>query len=99
MPASIAVKVNIIDDHGDVDQEETHIHKGEEVQWFAHGNETATIVFSSVQGSPFPAYVFQVPAGGSVSTGDIKNGVGYGSYKYSVVAPNGVTDPEVIIVR
>jgi len=90
--------VQIIDDRGNVkpDQITIHAHK-EEVQWLANGNQAATIVFLSEQGSPFPSYSFQVPAGGSVSTGDIKNGVEYRPYKYIVVGPNGSTDPDVII--
>ena len=102
MPVAIATKpVHIIGDRGEVDQESVNLSKGghEELTWFAHDNETATIVFSSQQRSPFAASVFHVPAGGSISSGAIRDDAAYRSYKYSVVGPKGTTDPEVIIER
>lgn len=96
------IPVHIIDDSGNVDQEHLHLSKSanEEVKWFAYDNQAATIVFSSAQGTPFQTYSFHVPAGGSVSSGAIKNSVAEGGhYKYSVAGSKGATDPEVIIDR
>jgi len=90
------ITVHIIDDSGHVNPDKVPIHAHlEEVQWVAD-QHAATIVFTT-QGTPFQDYAFYVPTGGSVSSGDIKNGVVYGSYKYTVAGPNGGTDPEVII--
>jgi hypothetical protein len=91
--------VNIIDRNGHVDQPKIHLSEvaDDEVAWFAHDN--ATIVFTSSEGSPFQSPLFEVPAGGCVCSGAIREGAKYQSYKYSVVGPAGVTDPEVIINR
>jgi hypothetical protein len=93
--------VHIIDAGGHVDPEQVHVKPSahEEVTWFAHGNENATIVFSTAQGSPFQEAVFLVPAGGSVSSGPVKDSVQYARYKYTVVERGGSHDPEVIIDR
>lgn len=103
MPVAIATKpVHITDDHGKVDDPYVSISMiaHEEVTWFAHDNEPATIVFySQQQGSPFQNSVFQVPAGGSISSGAIRDDALHQHYKYSVVGPKGANDPEVIIVR
>jgi hypothetical protein len=94
--------VHITSDDGQVDQATVRIRKSaqEEVTWFAHGAQTATIVFASRDGSPFQESVYHVPTGGSVSSGPIKGAAQYNKpYKYSVVGPGGVNDPEVIIDR
>jgi hypothetical protein len=93
--------VHITDRNGHVDQPQIHLSEvaNDQVAWFAHANENATIVFTSSEGSPFQSSFFQIPAGGSVCSGAIRAGAKYQSYKYSVVAPAGVTDPEVIINR
>lgn len=98
--AMIATKpVHIIGDRGEVNQPSVHLSlsSDEEVTWFAHGNQAAKIDFSCEQGSPFQDSVFQVPAGGSISSGRIKHGANKQSYRYKVVGPNGTNDPEVII--
>jgi hypothetical protein len=96
------IPVHITDDRGNVDQASVPISKSanEEIKWFAYDNQAATIVFSSAQGTPFQTYSFHVPAGGSVSSGAIKNSVPEGAhYKYTVAGSKGGTDPEVIINR
>lgn len=98
---SLAKAVHITGKDGQVDQTRVNLSKGahDEITWFAHGKETATIVFSSSSGSPFQSSVFHVPAGGSISGGPIKSDATPQSYKYTVVGPGGVNDPEVIINR
>jgi hypothetical protein len=101
MRALTAKEVHIIDARGQVDEKRVHVNgTGEELTWFAHGNENATIVFTASQGSPFQQSVFLVPAGGSVSTGGVTDSAKYNvPYKYTVVGPVGSNDPEVIIER
>jgi hypothetical protein len=97
-----AKDVHIIDAGGQVDQKSVHVSKSarEEITWFAHGDESATIVFTAAQGSAFEEVVFSVPAGGSVSTGAVRDSARYDvPYKYTVVGPAGSNDPEVIIDR
>ena len=93
--------VHITDRNGHVDQPKIHLSEvaNDQVAWFAHLNDSATIVFTSSEGSPFQSPLFEVPAGGCVCSGAIREGAKYQSYKYSVVGPAGVTDPEVIINR
>jgi|SRR5215472_17948006 len=96
--AMIATKpVHIIGDHGEVNQPSVRLSSDEEVTWFANDNQTAKILFE--QGSPFPDTTFQVPAGGSISSGRIRDDAKNQHYKYSVVGPKGKNDPEVIIER
>ena len=98
----MANAVDIIDSQGHVDLESVKVsrHNHEELQWFAHGNESATITFTGPEGSPFQAGVFHVPAQGSVLSGLAKDDAKYNTpYKYTVVGPMGASDPEVIIVR
>ena len=96
--AMIATKpVHIIGDRGEVNQPTVRLSSDEEVTWFAHDSQTATILFS--QGSPFSDTTFQVPAGGSISSGRIRDDAKDQRYKYSVVGPKGKNDPEVIIER
>lgn len=95
--ALTAKAVQIIDPNGHVDQPKIHLSYSahDKVAWFAHDN--TTIVFTSSEGSPFQSPLFEVPAGGSVCSGAIRDGAKYQSYKYSVVGLAGVNDPEVII--
>lgn len=101
MPVAVETKpVHITDDHGAVDEPYVtiSISAHQEITWYAHGNEQATIVFyTQQQGSPFQVSVFPVPAGGSTSSGQIKTGALPQHYKYSVIGPKGANDPEVII--
>ncbi len=96
-----AKAVHITGKDGQVDQAGVHLSKAahDEITWFAHDNENATIVFSSPAGSPFQNFVFHVPGGGSVSSGPIRDHATYQSYKYTVAGPGGANDPEVIIDR
>lgn len=96
-----AKPVHITNDKGAVDHNSVAISLGdqEEVTWFAHGNQKATIKFDSADGSPFHSTEFVIPAGGSVSSGAAKSGSSYKAYKYTVHGPAGHNDPEVIIQR
>jgi plastocyanin len=94
--AAAAKPVHITNDKGGVDQNSVTLTSGEEVTWFARGNQKATIRFDS--SSPFHDTDFSVPAGGSVSSGAAKSGSD-GRYKYTVHGPGGKNDPEVIIQR
>jgi hypothetical protein len=83
---------------GKVDKDPVHVSKkaGHQVTWFSRGK--ASIEFSSSDGSPFEKTTFQVPAGGSVSSGPAKpTATAEKAYKYSVVGENGTEDPTVII--
>lgn len=96
-----AKPVHVTNDKGGVDQDKVYVSTGnqEEVTWFAHGNQDATITFDSADGSPFHSKEFVIPAGGSVSSGAAKSGVAYKSYKYTVHGHAGNNDPEVIIQK
>ncbi|HLW54979.1 MAG TPA: hypothetical protein VKW06_19250 [Candidatus Angelobacter sp.] len=96
--APAAKAVHIISDKGGVDHDSVTIRLSaqEEVTWFAHGNQTATITFEH---SPFHDSIFTVPAGGSVSTGAAKGASPYQRFKYTVTGPGGKNDPEVVIDR
>jgi hypothetical protein len=89
--------VHITDDKGKVDKDDVDIYTklGEEVIWFAD-KAGSTIDFTD--GSPFygpPS--FQVPAGGNVSSGRVRDGAEPKRYKYTVTGPAGQNDPGVII--
>ena len=91
-------EVHIITDDGQVDQDPVTISAGtDQVTWTAHGAKKAIVVFASPDGSPFHDALFQVPAGGSVSSGPVKSTAAYQSYKYTVVGQVGVKDPVVIV--
>lgn len=96
-----AKPVHVTNDKGGVDHDtvDVSVDNEEEVTWFAHGNQKATIKFDGPNGSPFPSAEFVVPAGGSVSSGKAKSGIAYGHYKYTVHGPAGHNDPEVIIQK
>ena len=91
--------VHIKDNKGQVDHNSVTISRDAngEITWFAYGEEGATIVFSSANGSPFKESVFTVPATGSVSSGPVKETALLQPYKYTVVGKGGSTDPVVII--
>ena len=94
------MKVHIKDNKGQVDHASATISRDAkgEVTWFAYGEEGATIVFSSPDGSPFKESVFTVPATGSVSSGPVKKTARlHQPYKYTVVGKAGSTVPVVII--
>lgn len=91
-------EVHIITDDGQVDQDTVTISAStDQVTWTAHGEKKALIVFASPDGSPFHDTLFQVPAGGSISSGPVKSTADYKSYKYTVVGQVGVRDPVVIV--
>lgn len=90
--------VRITSDDGQVDKDEVKINRelNEEVVWFSHDGKSAIIVFASPDGSPFQETQFQVPAGGSVSSGPARHAKKK-RYKYAVVGRTGVNDPIIII--
>jgi hypothetical protein len=89
-------KVHTHDD-GEVDQPVIEISRSakEQVTWFS--KKGAFIAFASPDSSPFHATTFQIPAGGSVSSGPARPNAEYKEYKYTVVGQIGVNDPRVII--
>jgi len=92
--------VHIVSDDGRVDQNDVDISKSmaDEVTWFAHGAEGATIEFSSPDGSPFYDSTFRVPAAGSIASGPATStAVVNKYYKYTVKGRAGQNDPGVII--
>jgi len=91
--------VRITSDVGDVDQPSVSVSRsgGEEVTWHSYAGKAATIKFNSAAGSPFLKPEFDVPAGGSVSSGPAVSGASRKPYKYTVVGPDGENDPVVII--
>lgn len=91
---SPSTDVQITDSRGCVDNDPVQVHKGGQVTWFAYGNEKATIVFPA--GSPFDDDVVGVPASG-LAKRTVRKDAESRHYKYTVVAPGGSNDPEVII--
>ena len=89
--------VHITSDAGDVDQPEIRVSRlmGEQVTWSTRGR-SATVVFDAPEGSPFQYASFEVPAGGSVSSGPATADAS-GPYKYTVVGHSGRNDPIVIV--
>jgi len=85
------------EDDGDVDQPVIEISRNgkDQVTWFS--KKGAFIAFASPDGSPFHDNTFQIPAGGSVSSGPARSNAEYKAYKYAVVGRIGVNDPKVII--
>jgi hypothetical protein len=71
-----------IHDECEVDYEAVNVRvsAGEEVEWHSDG-PAFTIDFDS---SPFQQDHFEVPAGGCVSSGQVKSGVPYASYHYTI---------------
>ena len=90
--------VQIISDDGQVDPVDVDIYQGQEAIWFAHNNQAgATIQFSSADGCPFYQSVFQVPAGGTVSSGLFRSDAQSKRYKYTVKGSVAQSDGGVII--
>ncbi len=92
--------VDLTDNNGGVSRKDVHLDRNtDEVVWSSNGHKRATIVFATVDGSPFEDVIFEVPAGGSVSSGAVRNDAdGNGKhYKYTVIGQNGSNDPDVII--
>jgi hypothetical protein len=89
--------VHITNDNGEVDQPTINVNrlKGEQVTWSANSGK-ATIVFTGPKGSPFDQHSFEVPAGGSISSGVVKS-TASGSYKYDVVGLSKTNDPVIIV--
>jgi hypothetical protein len=89
--------VHIIDDKGTVDRDDVDIYKksGDEVTWIA---DVAASTIDFTNGSPFTGgSSFQVPAGGSASSGPVRKDAEPKRYKYTVTGPKGHNDPGVII--
>ncbi len=79
---------------GEVDNEVVNVSRsaGDEVVWSSAG-DGFTITF---QTSPFAASTFQVPAGGSISSGPVRPDTGLGRYHYFIKDDNGQGgDPDV----
>jgi hypothetical protein len=91
--------VQITSHDGQVDQSTITVSKsvGDAVTWHSHDNKAATIKFDSEDGSPFQNATFNVPPGGSVSSGPALSHVDHKPYKYTVVGPDGENDPIVIV--
>lgn len=91
--------VHIIKSDGHTDNDHAPVSKVQngQVRWFAHDDESATIDFNYTEGSPFSKPKFDVPARGSVPSGGVTSGVPGRHYRYTVHAPKGDYDPEVII--
>jgi len=69
--------------------------ENDEVVWYS-GSDRFTIIFQA--GSPFTDEKFDVPRGGSVSSGPLREDVEVRTYKYSVKGVVGEPlDPDVII--
>ncbi|MGH9566062.1 MAG: hypothetical protein ACRD4I_08775 [Candidatus Angelobacter sp.] len=94
-----SMEVRLIELEGEVDQPTITLSRDakDQVTWYAHKNHKAIIAFASPDGSPFHDTIFQVPAGGSVSSGPVKSTAQYKEYKYTVIGHCGVNDPKVII--
>ncbi|MGH9569592.1 MAG: hypothetical protein ACRD4F_08120, partial [Candidatus Angelobacter sp.] len=94
--ARTPLEIRVVEEDGKVDQPEIILSRAakEEVTWFAHGSHKAIIAFASPDGSPFHDTIFQVPAGGSVSSGPVKSTAQYKEYKYTVIGHCGVNDPK-----
>lgn len=89
--------VKIMDKQGHIDNDPVTIKwkEGEQVLWSTSLQEGFTIKFDGPGGSPFAhGPTFQVPVGGSISSGIATKG---GRYKYTVHGPDGSHDPDVIL--
>ena len=74
-----------------------HTDIPEEVEWVSlEGGEGFTVRFDKADGSPFADNTFEVPSGGSVSSGPIV--VGPGEYRYTVYDRHDrKKDPAIIV--
>ena len=74
-----------------------HTDIPEEVEWVSlEGGEGFTVCFDKADGSPFADDTFEVPSGGSVSSGPIVGEIGY--YRYTVYYRHDRKKDPVIIV-
>ena len=84
---------------GEVDNEVVNVSRsaGDEVVWSSDG-DGFTISF---QATPFAASTFQVPAGGSASSGPVRPGAALGRYPYFISddSDGKGADPDVDIRR
>lgn len=80
-PAS--VRVNIYDEC-DVDCEVVNVSTtaGDEVEWHSTGD--AFVIKFEEGSSPFLRTQYEVPAGGCVSSGPVKEGTPYATYHYTI---------------
>src|SRR5262245_65406471 len=90
-------KVKLISSNGQVDANAPIIKfsAGDEIEWSSFQNESADIVFASKYGSPFTSARFQVPAGGSVSSGPAIKKTRHGKQdenKYTEIGKGRVND-------
>ncbi len=75
----------------------THTDIPEEVEWVSlEGCEGFTVRFDKPEGSPFVENTFEVPAGGTVSSGQITGELG--EYRYTVFDRHDHKKDPVIIV-
>lgn len=93
------VRVNIYDEC-DVDCEAVNVSMGakDQVEWRSTG-DAFMIEFDS---SPFEQDCFEVPAGGSVSSGPVKPNVPYATYHYTIRSRMDLAksaDPDVNVKR
>lgn len=81
MPDGAKLPVHIHEEC-DVDYEVVNVRKsaGEQVEWHSDG-DAFTIEFDS---SPFNQTIFQVPAGGVVSSGPVSDDAPYARYHYTI---------------
>lgn len=84
----------------DVDYEVVNVRKsaGEEIEWHSDG-DGFTIEFDS---SPFDQTTFEVPAGGCVSSGPVRDDAAYARYHYTIRSRANLAmsaDPDVDVRR
>jgi hypothetical protein len=90
--------IRITTNNGQVDHDNQPIKKnGEEAVWDSGTGAAFQVVFRA--DSPFDRNEFNVPAGGSVSSGTARADAADKPYKYDVVGPGGTNDPTIIIQR
>lgn len=96
-----AYEVTIQNDFGTVDVDYVILRRGhhERVKWINLAQHSVSIVFYSLDGSPFNSPIFQIGPGGSETSGPITTMIDYKSYRYAVVGSSGSNDPTVIIDR
>lgn len=96
-----AYEVTIQNDSGTVDVDYVILSRGhhERIKWINQAQHPVSIVFYSLDGSPFDSPIFQVGPGGSETSGPITSMTEYKSYRYAVVGSSGSNDPTVIINR
>jgi hypothetical protein len=98
-PVKARKEVHITSHEGKVDHDNIHLSQSgeDDVTWFSFDNKKAIVVFASPDGSPFAQSRFDVPAGGSTSSGPVTATAQKKNYKYTVIGEFGVNDPVIII--